>query len=81
MTASIDFQGQDTLELCQTTEIINDEVAERTEYFTVTLHRRLGGELASCQVAITDRNGGKVQCLLVENRLVLSLLLLHSRSP
>ena len=56
----VSFRG-DTLELCQTTTISNDTVAERTEYFTVALRtsNRLGIELASCQVAIIDRNGGK----------------------
>jgi hypothetical protein len=57
----------DTFELCQTTNIVNDSVAERTEYFTVALQSRFGTELASCQVAIIDRNGGKQRVSLLIN--------------
>ena len=50
---------QDVPQVCQNIQIHEDEVIERTEYFTVSLRRIGGFEFASCQVAILDRNGGK----------------------
>ena len=54
---------QDTIEFCPVIEIFNDGVIERTEYFTVFLREAEGANLASCQVAIIDTNGGKVHSL------------------
>lgn len=54
---------QDKIELCPMIEIFNDGVIERTEYFTVFLRESEGANLASCQVAIIDTNGGKVHNL------------------
>ena len=51
---------QDVIELCPVIEIFNDGVIERTEYFTVSLRVPEGADLASCQVAIIDTDGGKV---------------------
>lgn len=64
INATVSFTS-DTYEFCQTATISNDLVAERTEYFNVALHSRSGSELASCQVAIIDRNGGKQRISLL----------------
>ena len=59
---SRDVGDQDTPRLCQTINTSSDGEAERTEYFTVALRRPRSIadiELASCQVAILDRNGGE----------------------
>ena len=61
---------QDVIELCPVIETFNDEMVERTEYFAVSLRTSEGLDLASCQVAIIDRNGGKVHAessLLIKN--------------
>ena len=52
---------QDAIELCPVIDIFNDGVIERTEYFTVSLGVPEGADLASCQVAIIDINGGRMQ--------------------
>ena len=77
VTAAVAFR-EDTLELCQMTRVSADEVAERTEYFTVSLRRRsqTGDEIASCQVAIIDTNGGEVLVIIIAP----FLSLLHPRS-
>lgn len=64
MSVNVRFR-QDTFNVCQTANISNDSVAERTEYFNVALQSRSGIELASCQVAIIDRNGGKQRISLL----------------
>ena len=64
VSAAVSFRN-DIFELCQTANISNDSVAERTEYFNVALQSRFGNELASCQVAIIDRNGGKQRISLL----------------
>ena len=67
MSRDVNFGDQDTLRLCQTINTSIDGEAERTEYFTVALRRpRSGIELASCQVAILDRNGGEHRVFLVK---------------
>lgn len=56
---------QDIATVCQSIQINNDDVIERTEYFTVSLRRSLRrSEIATCQVAIVDRNGGKHRVLV-----------------
>ena len=50
----------DVIEVCGNVRINLDSVIERTEYLTVSLRRRSRQrEIASCEVAISDRNGGK----------------------
>lgn len=66
----VNLGDQDMVEECITVEINNDEVVERTEYFTVSLFASgiLLGQppLASCQVAIIDKNGGEYSvCCIV----------------
>ena len=56
---SVDWT-QDELEICQPIVINSDKLTERTEYFTVSLLRLpLSLQVAACQVAIVDKNGGK----------------------
>lgn len=79
---AVDFQDQDALQVCQTINISSDGEAERTEYFTVVLHRLvLGRELAACQVAIIDKDGGKHRVVyLAEYNLSNTLSQLYDRS-
>jgi hypothetical protein len=52
---------QDVIELCPIIETFNDGVIEGTEYFTVSLRPPEGPNLATCQVAILNIDGGKIQ--------------------
>ena len=54
---------QDVIELCPVIETFNDGVIEGTEYFTVSLRPPEGADLATCQVAIIDTDGGKIQAI------------------
>lgn len=59
---NVDIGDQDVTTVCQSIQINSDNVIERTEYFTVSLRRTVRDrKLATCQVAIIDRNGGKYQ--------------------
>lgn len=82
LSADVNFQGQDTQRLCQIINISSDGEAERTEYFTVALRRPVSGrELAACQVAITDKDGGKHRVVyLAEYNLSNTLSQLYDRS-
>lgn len=57
-SVTVDLRGQDTVPVCQHIKLNTDNVIERTEYFSVFLVRG-GKRLASCQVAINDKNGGR----------------------
>ena len=65
---------QDIIEVCADVRINRDSVVERTEYFTVSLRRqtRQVRELAYCEVAISDGNGGmfNATCVMLNNHYV-----------
>ena len=57
---NVNVGDQDIPTICQSIQVNGDDTIERTEYFTVSLRRPIRDrELADCQVAIIDRNGGK----------------------
>ena len=59
---NVNIGDQDITTVCQSIEINSDNMIERTEYFTVSLRTPvLSRKLATCEVAINDRNGGKCQ--------------------
>lgn len=55
----VPFSDQDVFEVCEPILTNTDLVVERTEYFTVYLQGPKGVQMASCQVAIIDTDGGK----------------------
>ena len=70
------------IQLCPMIEVFSDGVIERTEYFTVSLRVPEGADLASCQVAIVDTDGGKIQCCQrkISSKNNHKIILLHCRS-
>ena len=58
---NVDIGDQDVITVCQSVQINSDNVIERTEYFTISLRTVRDRKLATCQVAIIDRNGGMCQ--------------------